>query len=101
MFQALCPETDTTNLRKLSIHGTLDSSRPIFQSKEKLDGTFTKVFTTDFIHLLDTCIVSNNLYVLSKEQEIFFKRYLEEADAKNLSDDMQQFDIYLGSYLGE
>lgn len=101
MFEALCKDNNTEDLRLLSVHGTLESSKPYLLSLGKLDGKYTRIFTTDFMNLLDVCIVTNNLYVLSKEQETFFKKFLTEAESGILSDDMLQFDEYLASYIGE
>lgn len=101
MFEGLCTDNLVEEKRKLSVFGTLESSKAYLLSLSRLDGKYARVFTTGFIHMLDVCIVTNNLYVLSKEQETFFKRFLTEAESGTLSDDMLQFDEYLASYIGD
>jgi len=69
--------------------------------RETMDilGNDIKYFSVNFIKIIDNVIIENNMYLFSKEQQKFFEKYATEADGI-LSNISQQFDEFLGSYLG-
>lgn len=57
-----------------------------------------KLFDDSFVTAIDMAIINNNFSILSKQQNMFFRKYAAEADAE-LSDEMQQFDSFLGGII--
>ncbi len=69
--------------------------------KDNIDGSIEYIFYLDIIALLDKVFILGDNNVLDKEQKEFVMEYLTVADTPDLLDDIsEQFDIYLGSYLG-
>lgn len=77
-----------------------ETGKAIHREYDDIEGIDTKVFTENFIKILDVSIINNNKNLFSKEQQKFFEQYCQEADT-TLGDIMTQFDSFLGSYRGE
>ena len=88
------PEHATTHYKAFDKYKAVYSGQ-----KSILEGTRVS-FTTDYVRLLEDALLRDNMHVLSKEQQTHFKKYCTEADSM-LSENMTQFDEYLGSYTEE
>lgn len=100
IFKALSSTVGIYPSRKNTKFYESETSKPVHREYSSIIGTDTKVFTENFIKVLDSAIINNNKYLLTKEQAAFFDTYCEEADDL-LSPVMLQFDTFLGSYMGE
>lgn len=88
------PEYATTHYK------TFDKYKAVHRGQKSiLEGTRV-LFTADYVRLLEDALLRDNMHVLSKEQQTHFKKYCIEADSM-LSENMAQFDEYLGSYTEE
>lgn len=88
------PEHSTTHYK------TFDKYKAIHRGQKSiLEGTRV-LFTADYVKLLEDALLRDNMHVLSKEQQTHFKKYCTEADSM-LSENMAQFDEFLGSYTEE
>lgn len=67
--------------------------------KSILTGTRV-LFTPDYVMLLELALLRDDMHLLGKEQQTHFKKYCTEANTM-LSDEMKQFDEFLGSYKEE
>lgn len=77
-----------------------EQGKAIHRNYSDVTGNEIKVFTENFIKILDISIVKNNKHFMTKEQQKFFEQYCIEAD-NTLSNEMKQFDTFLGEYIGE
>jgi len=82
-----------------------EDSKAIYREYPKLDGTINYVFNEGFVPVIDSVIESDNVTLFSKEQETFFRLYIDAADnfiidGVALDGVLKQFDEFLGSYGG-
>jgi hypothetical protein len=99
MFESLSSTVGIYPDRKNTKFYESETGKSVHREYSNITGTDTKVFTNNFIKVLDSAIINNNKYLLTKEQVAFFDTYCEEADDV-LSPVMLQFDTFLGSYMG-
>ena len=100
IFESLSSTVGTYPSRKNTKFYESETGKAVHREYDNLIGIDTKVFTNNFIKVLDSAIINSNKYLLTKEQVAFFDIYCEEAD-DILSPIMLQFDTFLGSYMGE
>ena len=100
MFESLSSTVGVYPDKKSTKFYEGETGKSIHREYDSITGVDTKVFTEKFIKVLDSAIINNNKYLLTKEQVAFFDTYCEEAD-DILSPVMLQFDTFLGSYMGE
>ena len=96
----LCTAVNPADLgafRQYSRLNSYTSGSSSNDNDKRLNGSVNHTYSTDIVPLLDEAIVTNNLYLLSIEQERFMSRYFREAETV-LSEDMKQFDEFLGGY---
>lgn len=77
-----------------------DKYKALYRSNVSIIGDTRYLFTEEFVKILDTAILRDNMHVLSREQQEYFAKYCTEADGQ-LSAEMQQLDNYLGGYKEE
>ena len=88
---------DTTKSR----FGGYQEGNAIYRQYKTLGKPDTKTFSEKFVQIIDSVLISGNANLFSKEQEKFFDRYLTQADSGDLTNEMIQFDNFLGGYSGD
>lgn len=84
-----------------------NSANAIHYCYKDMNGNDIYKFNVNIIYLLDKYFTKNNNKMLSIEQERFVNKYLKEAQSKTedeefiLTNLINQFDIFLGNYLGD
>ena len=79
---------------------TFDKYKAVHRGQKSILESTRVLFTADYVKLLEDALLRDNMHVLSKEQQTHFKKYCTEADSM-LSENMAQFDEYLGNYTEE
>jgi hypothetical protein len=98
--------------RKHNEYNTSELGKSIFYTKQNLCGDYRNYFNIKLIPLLNKVFCTNNLHLLTIEQQQFLEHYFLVADPYSaaeitvadeviLSDVMKEFDSFLGSSTGE
>lgn len=91
---------EARELNPVSGYGMFDMYKAVHTSQMGVLGNVANFYTGDFVSVLDEAILTDNMYILSKEQQAHMDTYFSEADG-TLSDEMEQLDKFLGEYIGE
>ena len=84
-----------------SSYNMFDMYKNVRREEDEMGGGYEYIFSNKLVPILDEVIMSNNMKLLSKEQEAMFNTYLNEANVGTLSDKSSQLDVFLGNYIGE
>ena len=84
-----------------SSYNMFDMYKNVRREEDEMGGGYEYIFSQKLVPILDEVIMSNNMKLLSKEQEAMFNTYLNEANVGTLSDKSSQLDVFLGNYTGE
>ena len=85
----------------VSSYNMFDIYKNVRREESEMGGGTEFVFSSTLVPILDEVIVTNNMKLLSKEQEAMLNTYLSEANAGTLSNKSSQLDVFLGNYTGE
>ena len=85
----------------VSSYNMFDIYKNVRREESEMGGGTEFVFSSALVPILDEVMITNNMKLLSKEQEVMLNTYLEEADDGTLSDKSSQLDAFLGNYTGE
>lgn len=82
-------------------YNMFDMYKSVRREEDEMDGGIEYVFPTSMVPIIDEMIMTNNMKLLSKEQEVMLRAYFSEADGGTLSNKNLQLDEFLGTYTGE
>ena len=85
----------------VSAYNMFDIYKNVRREESEMGGGTEFVFSSTLVPILDEVMITNNMKLLSKEQEVMLNIYLEEADDGMLSDKSSRLDVFLGNYTGE
>ena len=85
----------------VSAYNMFDIYKNVRREESEIGGGTEFVFSSTLVPILDEVMITNNMKLLSKEQEVMLNIYLEEADDGMLGDKSSQLDVFLGNYTGE